>query len=249
MTALMAQAQFRLVFDPAGVFIVRKPLRLSGKDIPAGKVFPSEAVTPRRLEQLFNYRHIAYEAELAAGAVFRPPAPGPAVTRDGAKVAEARAVRRPPGTPAAAKRGLPELLKLLPKKAAPTPAAPAAAVPLDDRVLAVLRRLRTPISAMDLAERVRGGDPEFEPEHMGEAVTLALERLRRAGLALKMLGEDEGRRVARWEATPIIPDDWRDLAWPQMLALASRFSSVKVSVRLEAEAAIEAELMRRARSA
>jgi hypothetical protein len=44
-----------------------------------------------------------------------------------------------------------------------------------------------------------------------------------------------------------IPDDWRDMIWPRLRALASKVSETPVSNRADCERAIEAELARRDR--
>jgi hypothetical protein len=46
-----------------------------------------------------------------------------------------------------------------------------------------------------------------------------------------------------------IPADWRGLRWARLLHLASQFSSGRLMNKPEAEAAIEAELARRAKAA
>lgn len=45
---------------------------------------------------------------------------------------------------------------------------------------------------------------------------------------------------------PAIPETWRDLDWPELRSLAASVSSTPVRSKAEAEAAIEAELARRA---
>lgn len=47
----------------------------------------------------------------------------------------------------------------------------------------------------------------------------------------------------------VIPDDWRDLVWPDLRALGASLSDDPVVSRHQAEAAIEAELERRERAA
>jgi hypothetical protein len=57
------------------------------------------------------------------------------------------------------------------------------------------------------------------------------------------------RRAEAQAALPFIPADWAVLAWPKLLQLASQFSKVPVRNKLEATAAVEAEVLRRARAA
>ena len=60
-----------------------------------------------------------------------------------------------------------------------------------------------------------------------------------AAMPLPTVPEAERAAVA-------IPEDWRDLSWPQIRSLAAQFASEPVLNKADAVAAVEAELARRA---
>lgn len=50
-------------FDPAGPFVARKPLTLSGVSYAPGESVPASAATPRRMRQLFDARWVEHAPE------------------------------------------------------------------------------------------------------------------------------------------------------------------------------------------
>jgi hypothetical protein len=59
-------------FDPEGQFVVRKALTIDGRSLVQGDRFPKEAVSARRLRQLYSSRWIVDASEPVS-----MPAPNP----------------------------------------------------------------------------------------------------------------------------------------------------------------------------
>ena len=59
-------------FDPDGHFVVRKTLTIDGRTFVQGDRFPKEAVSARRLRQLYGSRWILAAPELQPSSVQAP---------------------------------------------------------------------------------------------------------------------------------------------------------------------------------
>jgi hypothetical protein len=75
----------------------------------------------------------------------------------------------------------------------------------------------------------------------------AAEAVQRSSVAEMAVTERQGAAPAVVAATVIdIADDWRDMIYPRLRALAAKVSPVPVRTRIDCERAIENELIRRA---
>jgi hypothetical protein len=65
---------FREPFDPGKTFVVCRPVRLGGRPLAVGAVFPRDRVELRRLRQLYDSRMLGYPGETGRQRV-RPTSP------------------------------------------------------------------------------------------------------------------------------------------------------------------------------